>query len=84
MHNKKYFPLKPSLSMKILSINDFINKLLSNLLRDLSNRVHLKSISKFINKVINRHHFVNGPVFKCPCTKTVSVRNFVNKLTNTL
>ena len=44
--------LKHSLSMEILSINDFFNKLLSNYLRDLSNRVHFKSISKFINKVI--------------------------------
>ena len=33
-------PLKPSLSTKILSINDFITKLLSKLPRDLSNRVH--------------------------------------------
>ena len=49
--------LKPSLSTKILSINDFITRLLSKLLRDLSNRVHLKSISKFINKVINRYCF---------------------------
>ena len=30
--------------MKILSINDFINKLLSNFLRNLSNRVHLKIV----------------------------------------
>ena len=49
--------LKPSLSTKILSINDFITKLLSKLLRDFSNKVHLKSISKFINKVINRYFF---------------------------
>ena len=66
--------------MKILSINDFITKLLSKLLRDLSNRVHLESITKFTNNSI----FVNGPVFKCPFTKTVSVNNFINKLTNTL
>jgi hypothetical protein len=26
--------------------------------------------------------FVNGPVFKCPFTKTVSVNNFINTLTN--
>ena len=49
--------LKPSLSTKILSINDFITKLLSKLLRDFSNKVHLKSISKFINTVINRQCF---------------------------
>ena len=51
---KNQTEFKPSLSTKILSINDFITKLLSKLPRDLSNRVHLKSISKFINKVINR------------------------------
>ena len=49
--------LKPSLSTKILSINDFITKLLSKLLRDFSNKVHLKSISKFINEVINKYFF---------------------------
>ena len=49
--------LKPSLSTEILSINDFITKLLSKLQWDLSNRVHLKSISKFINKVIKRFYF---------------------------
>ena len=35
--------LKPSLSMKILSINNFPIKLLSKLLSDLSIGVHLKS-----------------------------------------
>ena len=49
--------LKPSLSTKILSINDFVTKLLSKLLRDFSNKVHLESISKSINKVINRQYF---------------------------
>ena len=76
--------LKPSLSMKILSINDFINKLHSNFLRNLSNRVHLKVISKFINKVINRQYFCKWTCFKCPFTITVSVNNFINKITNTL
>ena len=33
--------LKPSLSMKILSIIDFFNKLVSNFVMNLSNRVHL-------------------------------------------
>ena len=47
------FKLKPGLSTKILSINDFITKILSKLLRDLFDTVHLKSINKFINKVIN-------------------------------
>ena len=51
--------LKSSLSTKILSINDFVTKLL----RDFSNRVHLKSISKFINKVINRQHFCRWTCF---------------------
>ena len=78
--HEKIATLKPSLSTKILSINDFSNNLLSNIFRDLSNKVHLKIISKFIYKVI----FVNGPVFRCPFTKTVSVNNFINKLTNTL
>ena len=55
--------LKPSLSTKILSINDFITKLLSKLLRDLSNRVHLESISKFTNKVINRQYFCKWTCF---------------------
>ena len=51
--------LKPSLSTEILSINDFITKLL----RDLSNMVHLESISKFTNKISTDNIFVNGPVF---------------------
>ena len=63
-----------------MSINDFITKLLSKLHRDFSNKVHLKSISKLLAD----SSFVNGPVFKSPFTKTVSVNNFVNKLTNTL
>ena len=75
---------KPSLSTKILSINDFVTKLLSKLLRDFSNKVHLKSISKFINKVINRYFFVNEHLKTGPSTKILSVNNFVNKLTITL
>ena len=35
--------LKPSLSMKILSVNNFTIKLLSKLLSDLSTGVHLQS-----------------------------------------
>ena len=76
--------LKPSPSTKILSINDFVTKLLSKLLRDFSNKVHLKSNSKFINKVIKDNIFVDGPVFKYSFTKKISVNNFINKLTNTL
>ena len=68
----------------MLSINDFITKLVSKLLRDLSNRVHLKSISKFINKVINRYFFVNGHLKTGPFMKILSANNFVNKLANNL
>ena len=35
-------------------------------------------------KILSINEFVNGPVFKFPFTKTVSVNNFINKLTNTL
>ena len=76
--------LKPSLSTKILSINDFVTKLLSKLLRDFSNKVHLKSISKFINKVINRQYFCRWTCFKCTFTRAVYVNNFTNKPINTL
>ena len=79
--------LKPSLSPKTLSINDFITKLLSKLLRDLSNRVHLKGISKFIKvllKLLTDTVCVNGHLKTGPFTKILSVNNFVSKLTNTL
>ena len=49
--------LKPSLSMKILSINDFTTKLLSKLLSDLYTGVHLKGTKKFGSKLINRQFF---------------------------
>ena len=65
--------------MKILSINDFINKL-SKLLRNLSKRVHLKCISKFLTDTV----FVQGHLKTGPFTKIMSVNNFVNKLANTL
>ena len=42
--------VKPSLSMKILSINDFITKLLSKLLGDVYIGVHLKGTKKFGSK----------------------------------
>ena len=67
-----------------MSINDFITRLHSKLLRDLSNRVHLKSICKFINEVINRYCFFNGYLKKGPFTKILCVNNFVNKLANNL
>ena len=46
--------LKPSLSMKILSSNNFTTKLLSKLLKDLYIGVHLKGTKKVGSKVINR------------------------------
>ena len=46
--------LKPSLSMKILSINNFTTKLHSKLLSDLYIGVHLKGSTKFGSKVNNR------------------------------
>ena len=55
--------LKPSLSMKILSINDFTTKLLSKLLSDLYTGVHLKGTKKFGSKVINRQLFHRKTVF---------------------
>ena len=61
--------------MKILSINDFVTKLLSKLLRDFSNKVHLKSISKFINKVINLYCFLKW-TFK----KILSVNKLADNL----
>ena len=42
LFHKYLFTLKPSLSMKILSINNFTTKLLSKLLGDLYIGVHLK------------------------------------------
>ena len=50
---------QPSLSTKILSINDFITERLSKLPRDFYNKVHLKSLSKLLAD----SSFVNGPFF---------------------
>ena len=69
--------LKPSLSMKILSINNFTIKLLSKLLIDLSIEVHLKGTKKFGNKVINRQFFHRKTVFYM---KILSINNFTTKL----
>ena len=55
--------LKPSLSMKILSVNDFTTKLLSKLLSDLYTGVHLKGTKKFGSKLINRQFFHRKTVF---------------------
>ena len=52
-----YLLLKPSLSMKTLSINNFTIELLNKLLSDLYIGVHLKGTKKFGSKVINRQCF---------------------------
>ena len=49
--------LKPSLSMKILSIDNVTTKLVSKLFSDVYIVVHLKITKKIGNKVINRKHF---------------------------
>ena len=69
--------LKPSLSMKILSIIDFTTKLLSKLLSDLYIGVHLKGTKKFGSKVTNCHFFHRKTVFHM---KILSVNNFTTKL----
>ena len=74
--------MKSSLSTKLLSINDFITRLLGKILRDLSNRVHLKSISKFNNKVINRYCFFkwtlkNRSIYKKNCLLITLLMNLL-------
>ena len=69
--------LKPSLSMKILSINDFTTNFLSKLLSDLYIGVHLKGTKTFVSKVINRKLFHRKTVFYM---KKLSITNFTNKL----
>ena len=69
--------IKPSLSMKILSINTLSTKLLSKLLSDLYIWVHLKGSKKFGSKVINRHFFHRKTVFH---TKILSITKFTTKL----
>ena len=49
--------LKPSLSMKMLSINNFTTKLLSKLLSDLYIGVRLPGTKKFESEIINRQFF---------------------------
>jgi hypothetical protein len=71
------YRLKPSLSMKILSINNFTTKLLSKLLRDLYIGVHLKGTKKFGSKVINRQFFHRKTVFHI---KILFITNFTTKL----
>ena len=55
--------LKLSLSIKILSINNFTTKVLSKLLSDLYIGVHLQTTMKFGSKVINRQFFHRKTVF---------------------
>ena len=69
--------LKPSLSLKILSINKFTTKLLSKLLSDLYIGVHLKGTKKFGSKVINGQFFHRKTVFHI---KILSITNFTTKL----
>ena len=59
--------------MKILSINKFITKLLS----DLYIRIYLKGTKKFGRKVINRQLFHRKTVFQM---KILSITNFTIKL----
>ena len=69
--------IKPSLSMKLLSINNFTIKLLCKLLSDLYIGVHLKSSKKFGSKVIHRQFFHRKTVF---LMKILSIINFATKL----
>ena len=69
--------LKPSLSMKILSINNFTTRLLSKLLSDLYIGVHLKGTKKFASKVINRQFFHRKTAFHM---KILSINNITTKL----
>ena len=63
--------------MKILSINNFITKLLSKLPSDLYIGVHLKGTQKFGSKVINRQLFYRRTDFH---SKILSIINFTTKL----
>ena len=54
---------KPSLSKKILFINNFATKILIKLLSDLCIGVHLKGTKKFGSKVINVQFLNRKTVF---------------------
>ena len=69
--------LKPSLSMKILSINNFTTKLLSKLLSYLYIGVYSKGSKKFCTEVVKRQFFHGKTVFHM---KILSINNFTNKL----
>ena len=69
--------LMPSLSMKILYINNFTTKLLSKFLSDLSIGIHLNGTKKFDSKVINRQFFHRKTVFHI---RLLSIINFTTKL----
>ena len=71
--------MKPSLSKKILLINNITNKLLSKLHSDLYKEVYLKDTKKFGSEVINRQFFHRKMVFHM---KILSIYNFTNKLLN--
>ena len=55
--------VKPSLSMRTLSINNFTIELVNKLLSDLYIGVDLKGTKKFGSKVINRQLFHRKTVF---------------------
>jgi hypothetical protein len=59
--------------MKLMSINNFITKLLSKFLSDIYKGVHLKGTKKFGSKVINRQFFHRKAVFHM---KILSIINF--------
>ena len=44
----------------------------------------LRLLASLLTKLLKDNIFLNGPVFKCPFTKSVSINNFLNKLTTTL
>ena len=77
-HLSPVFLLKYCLLMTLLP--NFIVNFLGIFLIGSIQRVLVSLLTKLLTDSI----FVNGPVFKCPFTKTVSVNNFINKLTNTL
>ena len=63
----------PSLSMKILSINNFTSRLLVKLLSHLFIGVHLKGTKNFGSKVLNRQFFHRKTAFHM---KILSINNF--------
>ena len=75
------YEVKPSLSMKILSINNFTNKLPSKLLSDFLYGSIYKVVfatKKFGSKVDNRQHFIIKK--NSLSMKKLSIINFTTKL----